>query len=570
MPQINSALRHFYRKNPESVEISLESIGESPQKTRPTVLVVCTSVSKVRGILKKKLGTMFDGAGGVALKVCRGQVLRSRKDSAKRSKAKSAEEGDEVVAANPDYQERPKNGASIGAWIGDRHLPPVSLGGLIMVDDMQYGMTVHHMLDDPEQAQPAGKGGAPRSMAGGIPDLAAWYAEQYQNSESGDSSGSEDYACEFSDSESDSFSESAITSEYSEEDEEDEQYTEPGDIPGIEPGCGDGYIITQPALDDVPEGFYPSSETQDEDHLDTYSLGEIYASSGIRRRTENGLLHEIDWALFEFSEDRHPDGNSIPHIGPSEAAGHSWGHEEFGNDETIHPTTVVPSSSLPGLEVQCMARTSGLQTGVVLQAVASVKIYGRTSPSHIYQVSGTHSSVSLGSGSKRASLPMGIPGDSGAWVVDRDQGAVCGHILAWSERKRVAYICPMDVLLLDIAETLEANEIRLPGGEVVFSRLPHKLGRSLTQSSRYSGRASDFGEDDEDASTLMSEHQRRQSIRRSQLSKRGSLWSRKSVGPKHEEEDSYDEGLEVQLPQDLKELHISEDVSVEARRWGLV
>lgn len=25
-----------------------------------------------------------------------------------------------------------------------------------------------------------------------------------------------------------------------------------------------GYIITQPALDDVPEGFYPSSDTEDE------------------------------------------------------------------------------------------------------------------------------------------------------------------------------------------------------------------------------------------------------------------------------------------------------------------
>ncbi|KAL2264188.1 hypothetical protein VTK26DRAFT_894 [Humicola hyalothermophila] len=584
MPQINNALRHFYRKNPESVEISLESIGESPQKTRPTVLVVCTSVSKVKAILKKKLGTMFDEAGGVGLKVCRGQVVRSRKDSTTRSKAKSADDADEVVAANPDYQERPKNGASIGAWIGDRHLPPVSLGGLIMVDDMQYGMTVHHMLDDPEQDQhaaPQGKRGAPRSMAGGVPDLAAWYAEQYQNSESGESNGSEDFACEFSDSESESISESAITSEYSEEQEEDEQFADPGDIPGIEPGCGDGYIITQPALDDVPDGFYPSAETQDEDHLDTYSLGEVYASSGIRRRTENGLLHEIDWALFEFSEDRHPDGNAIPHLGPSKAAGNAWGHEigpSSSAEPIIHPTTVVPSSSLPGLEVQCMARTSGLQTGLILQAVASVRIYGRTTPSHIYQVSGTPSPAlplhGGGGGSRKrtASLPMGIPGDSGAWVVDRDQGAVCGHILAWSERKRVAYISPMDVLLLDIAETLEANEIRLPGGEVVFSRLPHMLGRSLTQSSGYSRRGggdSVFGGDDEDTSTLMSEHQRRQSIRRSQRSKTGSLrWSRKSIALSPTR-DECDDSLTVGLPQDLKELQLSEGV-IEARRWGLV
>ncbi|KAJ4290037.1 hypothetical protein N0V88_006840 [Collariella sp. IMI 366227] len=463
MPQINNALRHFYSKNPESVEISLESIGDSPQRTRPTVLVVCTSVSKVKAILKKKLGSLFDGTTGVGLKVCQGRVLRSRKEPPTRSMAKLPEEDHgEVAAANPDYQERPTNGASIGAWIGDRHLPPVSLGGVIMVDDRQYGMTVHHMLDDPDQ-EAAGKEGALRSMARGVPDLAKWYAEQYQQSESGESSGSEDYACEFSDSDSDILSESAITSDYSDDEYEDEQYTEPGDIPGIEPGCGEGYIITQPALDDVPDGFYPSSETEDEDHLDTYTVGEMYASSGLRRRTENGLVHEIDWALFEFSEDREPKGNLIPHIPTSpKHRRYSWeSQRDDDGDPVLQPTSVVPSSSLPGLEVQCMARTSGLKSGVVLPAVSSVKIYGRASPSQLYQISGTPAAASPVH-ARRFPLPMGIPGDSGAWVVDRGQGAVCGHILAWSERKRVAYICPMDVLLRDIAETLEAGEIRLP------------------------------------------------------------------------------------------------------------
>ncbi|KAL2161793.1 hypothetical protein VTH06DRAFT_7577 [Thermothelomyces fergusii] len=521
MPQINSALRHFYRKNPESVEISLESIGESPQQTRPTVLVVCTSVGKVKAILKKKLGDLFDGTAGVALKVCRGQVLRSRK-LLSRSMAKSVDEGrgEEVVAANPGFQERPRNGASIGAWIGDRHLPPVSLGGMIMVDDRQYGMTVHHMLDDPDQVLQAGTGGPSRSMAGPRSSLAAWYAEQYEHSEPDQDSGSGVYACEFSDSDSDTLSESAITSDYSdegegeeaeeEEEEEDEQFTEPGDIPGVEPGCGDGYIITQPALDDVPEGFYPSAETEDEDHLDTYSVGEVYASSGIRRRTENGLLHEIDWALFEFNEDRAPEGNLIPALTPAPKSDRRrgrgrgqmlWEGDPAGDSEDrevsfVHPTSIVPSSSLPGLEVQCMARTSGLQSGRILPAIASVKIYGRVSPSHIYQVAGAHAPHP---GPRRPALPMGIPGDSGAWVVDREQGAVCGHILAWSERKRVAYICPMDVLVLDIAETLEADEIRLPGGEVIFSRRPsptstarekRRSARTSTQSSGRLGRAS--------------------------------------------------------------------------------
>ncbi len=73
--------------------------------------------------------------------------------------------------------------------------------------------------------------------------------------------------------------------------------------------------------------------------------------------------------------------------------------------------------------------------------------------------------------SVRMSLPLGIPGDSGAWVIDRRSGCLAGHVLAWSERKQVAYICPMDVLLRDIAETLEAAEVRLPGGEVIVRLL---------------------------------------------------------------------------------------------------
>jgi hypothetical protein len=94
MPQINQALRHFYRKHPESVEISLESIGVSPQKTQPTVLVVCTSVGKVRAILKRKLGELFEGTTGFGLKVCRGQVLRSRKEST-RVRRSMAQDGSE-------------------------------------------------------------------------------------------------------------------------------------------------------------------------------------------------------------------------------------------------------------------------------------------------------------------------------------------------------------------------------------------------------------------------------------------------------------------------------------------
>ncbi|KAL7627215.1 hypothetical protein AAE478_003991 [Parahypoxylon ruwenzoriense] len=253
MPQINMALRHFYRKYPESVEISLESIGESPQKTAPTVLVVCTSVSTVRAILKKKLGIFFDGTTGFSLKVCRGSMLRSRKGPT-RSMAKSQHtdaasgyddesEGseDDHVAANPDYQERPRNGASICAWIGDQHLPPVSFGGLIIVDNKPYGMTVHHMLDNPEQAvKPIRADSTEEAKGSSTPHRSSAAVGRAPHPHEGESSAedsSDDFACEFSDCESEP-SLTDLTSD-DEDDEDEDEFTEPGDIPGVEPGCGD-------------------------------------------------------------------------------------------------------------------------------------------------------------------------------------------------------------------------------------------------------------------------------------------------------------------------------------------
>lgn len=419
------------------------------------------------------MSALCDGTTGYALKVCRGHMLRSRNDGTgtKRSMAhESPEEGVVVAAANGGFQERPLNGASIGAWVGDRHLPPVSFGGLVVIDEKTYGMTVHHMLDDPDKqlaaAPPSSKESQPiqRSGAGSgsqMADLHAWYAQQYRedSTSSENSSDSGDFAAEFSDTDSDLNTESAVTSQYedSEEEYEEDQFTEAGDIPGIEPGCGDGYIISQPALDDVDEEFYAGPDTQDEEHLDSFGLGEVYASSGIRRRNdERGLIHEIDWALFEFKDDRQPENNSMPRV------------DANTKTKSLCPTSVAPAYSLPNLEVQCMARTSGFRTGVILPTLTSVKIYGRTSPSHTYQVTSSQPEK-RGNNSDKPRAPLGLPGDSGAWIVDRATGKVCGHVLAFSQRKKVAYICPMDVLLLDIAETLEASQVGLPGGDPVIN-----------------------------------------------------------------------------------------------------
>ncbi|KAH8805522.1 hypothetical protein F5884DRAFT_448822 [Xylogone sp. PMI_703] len=448
MPQINHVLGGFYKRHPESVEISLESIGETAMQARPTILVICTSVNKVRSILKKSL--VYDKAT-YGLKVCRGKVVRSRKQSTKRSVAhESYGELGEMKALNPDHQMRPLNGASIGAYVNDKHLPPVSFGGLIEVDGQPYGMTVHHLLDDPDEGDEEELEPQPlihRSSASRtqhtdlMPDL--------NPSDSSAYSDSDDYHFEFSDYDSDDAT-SEVESSISEEDfsvfgDDNESFLyhshEPGDIPGVPPGFGEEYIITQPAIDDVDPNFYASDETKDEEHLDCFTLGEIYATSGIRRRADSsGLLHEIDWALFRFNDDRLPERNEIKN------------GSRFCKTKAPYPLAVAPIEDLPDMPVHCMARTSGLQSGRILPAMVTVKIYGRQTPSVSFQVAGR----------------LGVPGDSGAWVVDNESGRAAGHVLAWSARKKVAYICPMEVLLKDIGESVGADMVGFPGGDPVW------------------------------------------------------------------------------------------------------
>lgn len=148
--------------------------------------------------------------------------------------------------------------------------------------------------------------------------------------------------------------------------------------------------------------------------------------------------------------------------------------------------------------------------GQILPALTSVKIYGRSSPSHTYQVSGRCSTVrgyplpATEDPPKvypRTSLPLGIPGDSGAWVVDRPQGRLCGHVLAWSGRKKVAYICPMEVLLLDIAETLDARDVRLPGGKAIINFTGHETAE-VSDLDDYSEQGSIAEEEEEDVPPL--------------------------------------------------------------------
>lgn len=58
-------------------------------------------------------------------------------------------------------------------------------------------------------------------------------------------------------------------------------------------------------------------------------------------------------------------------------------------------------------------------------------------------------------------------------MIDNERGRVCGHVLAWCEKNKIAYICPMEVLLEDMKRTLGAKRILLPGAE---EERPQSLG----------------------------------------------------------------------------------------------
>ncbi|KAI7662358.1 hypothetical protein KC318_g8906, partial [Hortaea werneckii] len=109
-----------------------------------------------------------------------------------------------------------------------------------------------------------------------------------------------------------------------------------------------------------------------------------------------------------------------------------------------YPVAIKQSSELACAKVHCIGRTSGLGSGTISSTMELVKIYGRSTFSASWTVDGD----------------FGVGGDSGAWVISNEDGRVCGHVLA-SKLGRT-FICPMDLLLADIKETLGAATVELP------------------------------------------------------------------------------------------------------------
>lgn len=112
---------------------------------------------------------------------------------------------------------------------------------------------------------------------------------------------------------------------------------------------------------------------------------------------ENGILHEIDWALIKIDESRLQPYNVVQggqrfHFGstpdikrPQLIEPVDRRHYSEGEDE--YPTEVASANSL-GMNVHCFGRTTGLQGGEIGPAMTSVRIYRRHTFSRSWVVKG--------------------------------------------------------------------------------------------------------------------------------------------------------------------------------------
>lgn len=224
---------------------------------------------------------------------------------------------------NPFWQQRPLCGASIGAFLPDYgHLHPVSLGGIVLVDDKPYGLSVHHMLEPPsedeseigdnesddhassEAVRSSARG--PRNIRRSSRQLSSFTIPAATRAEPHDVGFISDIAT--SDKDDEEYPSSEFESDASEDEATQSSLSnlpEPGDTEGVQFDDDDesDIVITQPALEDaVSQNLHAEDipqEDLDEDHLLSYKLGKIYASSGLRRWQRNGVRHEIDWALVQ-------------------------------------------------------------------------------------------------------------------------------------------------------------------------------------------------------------------------------------------------------------------------------
>ena len=506
----------------ESYSIDLFMAGEESDIARPTIYFECSSTEKVRKILRflNKDLRLFD------IKVVSGHVIRSKaKKQKKKNKRKPASNDvgqagrsmdgtQDLQRLNPHYQKIPTCGASIGACIDGKHLPPVTFGGTILVDGETYGMSVHHMLEDDDGLE-LGTGGQfdfqrsmaspePQTLGGQNSPCASDYVDDSDHNSDNSSLTGLDYPDEYTnldtldlgnqqpiypfelleDEPSSPHGSKATSASENDEfwlspdfsfdpkppvaEDSDDENMELGDTPGIPADKGHHLVVTQPAIDDVSHRFFSEPDAASEEHLLSHAFGHIHASSGLRRSRKDGLIHEIDWALIKIKEGRLQDQNSVLGAAQIIEAENKESQAESrpnspktpvlqsNSDSHSCPTHILPSTSLPNLRVHCRGRTSGLQTGVILPTMRLIRLPGRAFASHSWHVRGN----------------FGEGGDSGAWVMGNETGGVAGCVLAYGSRTGEAYLEPMDVLVGDLERCFRKigeGKVHLPSGKTVFT-----------------------------------------------------------------------------------------------------
>lgn len=583
MPRLRKILEDALNESAESCSVSLLKIGATPEVAKTTICVQCQNTTKVHETLRKR----FKPKKGWGVVILKGDVHRSgqmprRSGGRKKTPRKPKEQ---------KYQEKPTCGASIGAFRDNEHLPPCTFGGTILVDGEPFGMTVHHMLDTPsdsedddeysseeeEENKPrrsAAQGPSQMQLSARISSEADFGHMQaslgvsdddvdltselelspdedddmlsLSDTESEASTIRPDYAITddsgtdhwFLDDSSDTTTPSLIADDFSDDEDDDiDDNASVGDKPDVVPyslECEE-LAVTQPALDDVDDDFFPSEEDRDEDHLASHTFGRIHASSGIRRVTRGMLKHEVDWALIRIEDERLDVGNLIassfsasnspkkagrPCKVPGSVEASAAAKQIRDSIPTL--TSITPASKMSSLPVSCHARSSGFTNGRISQAMCLVKLHGRRSFSYSWCVDSTptRGSQPLAQGSQCpapqrsiAALPqlaaakqqdsnaggkgsgiLGVPGDSGAWVYNPITGELAGHVLAYGDKMKQAYIAPMEVLFEDIKCRLGAARVELPGGvgvmcssddekenEKVFNEKVKEVSRGLQQ-----------------------------------------------------------------------------------------
>lgn len=408
MPRVRKLLQKILKDSSESCGVTLMMTGDGLENARTTICVTCASVKKVRAGLKKYFPLERDDWD---LLVLRGDIERSKVPRKKRRRPAKTGPGSTIEAPpppqdpNPCFQPKPLCGASMGAFMNEEHLPPVSYGGAILVDGVPYGMTVHHMLEAPSDQEDAedlheAANDAPHRSAANWPPGSASQDPQilYSWLDQDPSERGPDFEISDDEDGDDYYDDFALSDEYSsDEDEDDFDYDDEdaasiGDTAGIDPGEEPVVYVTQPAIDDVREDFFPSPEDRDDEHLASHTFGFVHASSGVRRWTRRGLTHEIDWALIKINDERQ-DPRNIVYDKPALSAV-MQARQRLGEPiptqqrRPIVLNDVAQLEDLGGLNVHCCGRTSGLQTGQISKAMTIVKLHGRHTFSTSFGVDG--------------------------------------------------------------------------------------------------------------------------------------------------------------------------------------